>query len=345
MQIINVPKIINNDIEIRLCSILLNKEYVNKGEIYCELETSKATYEVESDHSGFIYFLYDEGSTIKVGHPFALVSNHELTNNEIDQEKKKLFNDTVTQSSKSHVITKKAKLLIEKHKLDISLFTHELITEAIVLEYIKNTELKNNKKVIHFNENDIVIIGIGGHASTCIDIILSKNDYNLVGYLDDGTYEDKKYGLPWLGTLNDINDLINLGLKNVIIGIGFVNNARKKQELYDKLKDIVNIPTIIHKNAIIEPTANIEKGCQIFAGATIGSYVNISENCMINAGSIVCHDTYIDKGSHITPGAILAGNIHIGKCVTIGMGASIYLGVTISDYMVIPNGKSVYENI
>jgi UDP-3-O-[3-hydroxymyristoyl] glucosamine N-acyltransferase len=132
-----------------------------------------------------------------------------------------------------------------------------------------------------------------------------------------------------------------MGLKNLIIGVGFLGQQNKREKYYDEFSKKINIPTIIHEKSIIENTATIKGGCQIMAGAIIGSHVSIDSNCIINSGSIISHDCTIKKSSHITPGAILAGNVTIGRRCTIGMGSTIYLGLEISDDEVINNGENV----
>ena len=117
-----------------------------------------------------------------------------------------------------------------------------------------------------------------------------------------------------------------------------------------ELFSIVTIPTIIGmlintyfttfaKN--FENSAKINEGCQIMAGAIIGSHVTIASNCIINCGSVVSHDSTIKKSSHITPGAILAGNVTIGRRCTIGMGSTVYLGLEIYDDNTINNGANI----
>jgi UDP-perosamine 4-acetyltransferase len=175
----------------------------------------------------------------------------------------------------------------------------------------------------------------------CIDILLEQKKFNLVGFIDKIETSDKKYNLNYLGSLENLDNLISMGLKNLIIGIGFTGQLKKREKYYDEFSDKINIPTIIHKRAIIEDSAKIKEGCQIMAGAIIGSNVSIESNCIINSGSIISHDSTVKKSSHITPGAILAGNVTIGRRCTIGMGSTIYLGLEISDDEIINNGENV----
>ena len=50
--------------------------------------------------------------------------------------------------------------------------------------------MKNKKEPFidfKFKENDIIILGIGGHAGMCIDILINQKKFNLVGFIDKST--------------------------------------------------------------------------------------------------------------------------------------------------------------
>lgn len=196
-----------------------------------------------------------------------------------------------------------------------------------------------------FDDNDIVILGLGGHGGMCVDILLNQKKFNLVGFLDKIKKVDYRYNLKYLGTIDNLDQLIEKGLKNLIIGIGFVGNLEKRDKYFSELSKKINIPTIIHTKAIIEDSAIIQDGCQIMAGSVIGSNVVVESNCIVNIGSLISHDSIIKKSSHITPGAILAGGVKIGYKSTIGMGATIFLGLQIGNNVIIGDGSVVLNNV
>ena len=228
------------------------------------------------------------------------------------------------------LISKKAMELIKKHNLDVGDFQSEFINENLVLDYIGKSKSEFIFPDEIFNDEDLIIYGIGGHAGMCIDIISSQNRYNLKGFIDDSHTEDENYGLGYYGGYDNINKLHDMGLKNIIIGMGMLNNLRMREKIYDSLKRKFTIPTIMHSSSIIENSAKIMPGSQIMAGSIIGSNVHINENCIINSGSIVSHNSIIGKSSHITPGATIAGHVNIGERVLVGMCATIYISCTIS---------------
>jgi sugar O-acyltransferase (sialic acid O-acetyltransferase NeuD family) len=344
MKIIYTPKVGTSDIEVRLCAILRNNQKISIGDIICEVETSKATYDIESEYDGYIYMIHDLYENINVGSPLAIISEVQLSEIELKIEINKFASGTDVRSLKTNV-TKKAQVLIDKHEVDISSINKEIITEKDVQELLIKVKLSSELINISFKENDLVIVGIGGHAGMCIDILRQQSKYNIVGFIDDNVTNDEKYGLKYLGNLSGIEEFAKNGLCHVVLGIGFVGNLKKREKIYNYLTSFVRVPTIIHKSAIVEPSAKIDEGCQIMAGAIIGSNVLIGKNCIVNSGAIVSHDSLISDGSHLTPGATLAGHVKIGKRVTVGMCSTIYIGIEISDDNVIVNGKSVIDNI
>ena len=77
-------------------------------------------------------------------------------------------------------------------------FKEDLITEKVVKEFLSSLSKKEPTVNINFKKNDIVIMGIGGHASMCIDILLEQNKFNLVGFIDKIETSDKKHNLNYL---------------------------------------------------------------------------------------------------------------------------------------------------
>jgi len=344
MKIIYTPKVGTSDIEVKLCAILRNNQKVSIGDIICEIETSKSTYDIESEYDGYIYMIHDLYENINVGSPLAIISDVQLSEDDLTIEINKFTSDNDVKSQHTNV-TRKAQVLIDKHEVDISSIKKEIITEKDVQELLIKVELNRELMNTSFKENDLVIIGIGGHAGMCIDILRQESQYNIVGYVDDNVTNDEKYGLKYLGNLSSIEEFAKNGLCHVVLGIGFVGNLKKREKIYNYLTSFIKVPTIIHKSAIVEPSAQIDEGCQIMAGAIIGSNVLIGKNCIINSGVIVSHNSEISDGSHLTPGATLAGHVKIGKRVTVGMCATIYIGLEISDDHIIMNGKSVIDRI
>ena len=342
MNLIIIPKDGASDETVKIISLYKsNGSYVKKNEEILEYETSKASVDLLSDFDGYISYFYEKDKTIRIGEPVCMITSKPIHDSELNQKKVELGLPTEIQTS-DKLVSKKAQRLIKENNIQIENFSEDVITEKIVTNYLGLTSKPKKEEIHHksFKNNDIVIYGIGGHAGMCIDIIKNSSEYNLIGFVDDNVKKDNRYGLQYFGDFDEFDRLFKKGLKNIIIGIGFLHNLKKRERIYNKLKIKFNIPSFIHHSAIIEDTANVEEGCQIMAGSIIGSNVNIAENSIINSGSIISHDTDIGSSSHITPGATIAGNVKIGKRVTIGMCATIYINSQIKDDVVIKNNEN-----
>ena len=159
--------------------------------------------------------------------------------------------------------------MIKKHNLDVGDFQSEFINENLVLDYIGKSKSEFIFPDEIFNDEDLIIYGSELHAGMCIDIISSQNRYNLKGFIDDSHTEDENYGLGYYGGYDNINKLHDMGLKNIIIGMGMLNNLRMREKIYDSLKRKFTIPTIMHSSSIIENSAKIMPGSQIMAGSIV----------------------------------------------------------------------------
>jgi sugar O-acyltransferase (sialic acid O-acetyltransferase NeuD family) len=349
MHIVSIPKDGASDENVTLLEMFFeNGAEVKIGDVIYQYETSKAITDLESQYTGFIYGLIDVPAVVDVGSPICIITESLLSVGEISKSVETLIGKNVAAGANHEkIISKKALSLMNTHSIDESHFPSEIISEKMVLSYIRNLErVPLNHDSFSFSESDLIILGMGGHAGMCIDILKSEGKHDIVGFLDDDqNIIDGKYGYNSLGRLDNLQRLTENGLKNAIIGMGFIKNAKHRDTYFNSLSSIINIPTIIHKSSIIEPTATIGMGCQIMAGSIIGSNVTIEDNCIINSGAIISHDSIIKKSSHITPGAVLGGNVTIGRRSTIGMCTAVFLGVTIGDDVVIMNNQSVLSDV
>jgi sugar O-acyltransferase (sialic acid O-acetyltransferase NeuD family) len=349
MKIVSIPKDGTSDENVSIVDIyFVDGEEIEIGDVICQYETSKAIIDLESQYSGYIYGLVERQNIVNVGSPICFISESALLTEEVSTKREFILGEKVTrENTHEKSISNKALSLMNKHSIDESHFSSEIISEKMVLAYIRN--IKNNPlntTSYSFSANDLMVLGLGGHSGMCIDIINAGSEYNIAGFLDDKkSLLDARYGYESFGSLDDLPYLIENGLKNAIIGMGFINNTIRRDDYFILLSSIIQIPTIIHRSAIIEPSATIGNGCQIMAGAIIGSNVMIEDNCIINSGAIISHDSIIKQSSHITPGAVIGGNVTIGKRCTVGMCSTIYLGLTIGNDVIIRNNQSVIADV
>ncbi|WP_078553416.1 acetyltransferase [Bacillus alkalicellulosilyticus] len=189
----------------------------------------------------------------------------------------------------------------------------------------------------------IAIIGNGGHGKVIRDIINSYDNYQIIGYFDD-KYEDllitdeMYYGpIRFVEKLVDYFDDISF-----VIAVG---NNRIRQLIVDSLS-LRNDQyiSLIHKTAVISPTAQIGFGTVIMANAVVNADAQIGNHTILNTGSIVEHDATIDDFVHLCPKATITGTVHIGEGVQVGANATVVPNITIGEWSVIGAGAVVISD-
>ena len=324
--------------------------FVEKGQLILCIETSKASIDIDAPIDGYIFYDIQENDEVTVGQVIAAISDSEtfdkawFTSSNNDSKKKEL---EIHQNALDINISKPAQKLIDLNKIDINLFKGKSFLTKEDVEIYINSQKKASLFDLSFNEKSVFVLGGGGHAKMCIEILNQTGIHEIVGIVDSILpINSTILGIPILGRDDIIEELIKKGVKNSVLGIGAVSkhSVRRKLFLYLKEKGLF-IPNIIHPSSSIEPSVQLGEGNQIMQGAIIGSSVKIGNNCIINSGSIVSHDTIIGDNVHIAPGSIIAGTVVINNDTIIGMGATLFLGVKIGKNVVVNNGVNVFDDI
>ena len=329
-----------------------NGNQIEEGDPVLCFETSKTAIDMEAPTSGYIFFDVEEHDEITIGQAVAVISEMDSIPEDyftkINGAKK---NTSKTASKNPDVkISKPALRLIETNDIDIktAFAGKSLITKDDVETYL-GTQNSTKPIEVAFKNNSLLIIGGGGHAKMCIDIIQQDKSFEIAGIADaNSTINSSVFHIPVISRddSKSIDLLIEQGLKNVVLGIGAVLNHSSRKTLFDflKSKDLF-VPNIIHPTASIEPSAVIGEGNQIMQGAIIGSDVQIGDNCIINSSAIISHDTKIGDNVHIAPGAIIAGGVTIASNTVIGMGVTLFLGIKIGENVMINNGINIFNDV
>lgn len=348
MSIVNniiVPKEGVSDTSYKVVDIYVkNGEVVKKGSMLGAYESSKAVFDIASEYEGYAFTSFKTGDTIEVGEIFFAVSNENEFPAGLEAKKPAESPPANTQIQ----ISAKAMQLLTENNIDPSLLKMDLIREKDVTAYLERlTKIPSpaTDTGFSFRKNDVVIYGNGGHAKMCADIVLQSKQYNIAGIIDDNPGSPGLRDYTLFGDSNVLDELYEKGLKYIIIGIGFLNDLKKREKLYNRLLQKFSIPTIIHPRAIVEPSVKIGDGNQIMSGAIIGSDAVIGNNCIINSGAIISHDCTIGNSTHVTPGAVLAGHVKTGERCLIGMSVNILIGAEIGDDVTINNGLSIFKSI
>ena len=193
---------------------------------------------------------------------------------------------------------------------------------------------------------EIIIIGTGGHATSCIDVLEAEGKFKIKGLIEKESSSKSKFmGYPILGIDKDLKK-IKRECEYAFIGVGQIKNYELREKKFNELISLgFKIPFIISPNAYVSKRSKIELGTIVMHKVIVNSNVKIGMNCIINSRSLIEHDVEVEKNCHISTGTILNGGAKIGKNTFIGSGAILKEGIKVGENSIITAGSIVLKDI
>ncbi|NTW98600.1 MAG: acetyltransferase [Geobacteraceae bacterium] len=192
----------------------------------------------------------------------------------------------------------------------------------------------------------IILIGAGGHAHSCIDVIEHQGKYHITGLVGmSHEMHDKHLGYQVIATDDDLPQLLKEYGCYALISLGQILSPDSRIRLYyQAIKLGFQFPVIIAPTAYVSPHATLGAGTIVMHGAIVNAGAKVGDNCIINNRSLLEHDATAEDHCHISTGAILNGGVTIGARSFVGSGTVIKEGVIIGNDCVIGMGLSVRHN-
>lgn len=193
---------------------------------------------------------------------------------------------------------------------------------------------------------ELVLIGGGGHAKSCVDVLLSTNEFKIVGVLDNRENSPvENLGIERLGSDKDLH-LFKDRFDSVLICVGQIKDAIPRIQLYNWIRTLgFELATVKSPFAHCSPFARISDGTIVMHKAVINADAQIGSNCIINSLALVEHDCEIGAHCHISTGARINGGVRVGARTFIGSGAIIRESVRISEGSIIPAGARIMSDV
>ena len=190
------------------------------------------------------------------------------------------------------------------------------------------------------------MIGSGGHARACIDVIETTNQYEIVGMVEkDEEIIDDNLGYSVIGTDNDLQDLREQ-YKNTLITVGQIKSPEIRIKLYNLIKELdFTLPVIISPKAYVSKHAQIGEGSIIMHGSLVNANAKIGKNCIINNRTLIEHDAIIGNHCHIATGAIINGEVNVGDETFIGSGVITKQCISIGNNCIIGAGVVLKSDV
>ena len=135
---------------------------------------------------------------------------------------------------------------------------NENINRQTLKEVLDKVAAASNRE----EKTKVLIIGSGGHAKSCIDVIENSKKFNIVGLIDN----DKKKMIGKYKVIFSDNEILKIKKtsKNLVLGLGSLDNINKRVQVFKKFKKLgFNFPKIISKYALVSKNSKI--GVQSFS--------------------------------------------------------------------------------
>jgi sugar O-acyltransferase (sialic acid O-acetyltransferase NeuD family) len=191
----------------------------------------------------------------------------------------------------------------------------------------------------------LILIGAGGHAHACIDVIEQHGGYQIAGLVGKPEeMHDHHLGYAVIGKDDDLPELAKT-IQYALVSLGQIKTSEHRIRLYQQVVALgFKLPTIIAPSAYVSRHATLGAGTIVMHGAIVNAGASVGENCIINTRALLEHDSTVANHCHISTSAIINGNAAIGSGCFIGSGAIVKEGSSLGLGCLVGMGIAVRHN-
>jgi len=188
----------------------------------------------------------------------------------------------------------------------------------------------------------ILLVGAGGHAGACIDVLEQEGRFVVAGLV--GLPEEvgsRMLGYPVLGADAELPALLG-DYAHALVTTGQIKTPELRMRLFGLLEQNgCALPVIVSPRAYVSSHATLGAGTIVMHGAVVNAGAIVGRNCIINSQSLVEHDVVIADHCHIATAAAINSGVRIGAGTFIGSNTSVRQCVTIGERCLIGMGQRV----
>ncbi len=347
MKELRVPQMGANEEYAEICSWEVEEgERVKEGEVVLVMETTKATFEVESNDDGYIYFIYGKGSEVKIGDVVAVVSDRKDESvvreyrSEREEEGTEYEDLRLTESAREYLDSvggDPSELPTDR------ILRREDVRELLGREPERDDETEEPTMTDGIYQR-VAIVGAGKGGLTLLEAIRLMAGYRPVGFLE---VDREKIGTTHGGLPVWEEDLTNLIEEREVgaIAVELANRERRLDIVRHAQQHDLRSINVVHREAWVAPSVVMGAGNFIKAGAVVETEVQIGDACIIDNGVEVPHHCKVHSGVHLAPGVTMGGGVEVGKCTLVGVGVTIAPSVEVGESVIISPGSTVMEDL
>jgi sugar O-acyltransferase (sialic acid O-acetyltransferase NeuD family) len=189
---------------------------------------------------------------------------------------------------------------------------------------------------------DLLLIGAGGHALSCIDVLLLEDRHRIVGLVGRPDEVGRLVGgIPVIGDDDALPGLLRK-IGRALVTVGQIESPAARRRLFRVLEESGALaPVVVSPRAHVSPLAGVGAGTIVMHDAVVNAGAQIGRNCIVNTRALVEHGTVVGDHCHIATGAILNGDARLGEGSFVGSGAVVRNGVELGPGSFVRMGERV----
>lgn len=191
----------------------------------------------------------------------------------------------------------------------------------------------------------LLLIGAGGHARACIDVIEQEGRLSIGGLLGlPSEVGGTVLGYPVIAKDVDVS-LIAPDFEYGLIVVGQIKTPQLRIDLYDLLLNSGLRPAVVvSPRAYVSTHATLGDGTIVMHGAVVNASATVGRNCIVNSQSLIEHDAEVGDHCHISTSSVLNSGVSVGHGSFVGSGAAVRQGVRIGRNCIIGIGQTVLKD-
>lgn len=311
---------------------------VAAGDVLATIETTKSSADLLAEQDG-----YAVGVRAKVGDAVAAGDILLWIAQSPDWEAPPEPEEPAETSKEGLRITQPARQLAEEQRVDLQVLPEgPLITAEWLRDWLAGQEEQGP-----IDERALIVYGGGGHGKAVIELVRLLGSHDIVGLVDDGLRAgDKVLDVEVLGGGDRLRGLRAEGVGLAANAVGGIGDINSRIGVFRRLGWAgFRCPSLAHPTAVVEESASLAEGIQVFPHAYVGSAVEVGFGSIVNTAAVVSHDCRLGENVNIAPGALLAGAVTVGEGSLIGMGVTVNLDVDIGARARIGNSAVVKRDV
>ena len=176
----------------------------------------------------------------------------------------------------------------------------------------------------------ILLVGAGGHARACIDVIEQERRFVVGGLIGHRRHEVGTNGPRLPGARHRRRDPASFvaRYRNALVAVGQIKTPEPRMRLFELLeRHHVRLPGHRLPAGYVSRHATVGAGSIVMHGAVVNAGATVGRNCIINSQALVEHDAAIGDHCHISTSSAVNSGVRVGAGTFIGSGRSVRQGL------------------